>query len=157
MADDRRSGSKLWSGIFAACVAVRAMLLPTPAASQTTTQNLAEDTGRPDFFRPPPNQFQAMTEYKTAPGSTREATTATLNLRYAHAVGLPSGWIVATRWDLPLLAKNPISASNPNGDYLYGNGDVDAQAALIRNINFPLSFCFWLRFFSRAGSARTRR
>jgi hypothetical protein len=151
MADDRRSGSKLWSGIFAACVAVLAMLLPTPAASQTTTQNLAEDTGAPDFFRPPPNQFQAMTEYRTAPGSTREVTTETLNLRYDHAVDLPSGWIVATRWDLPLLAKNPISASNPNGDYLYGNGDVDAQAALIRNINSRLAFGFGMRLIAPTG------
>src|SRR5579863_2958733 len=151
MADDRRSGSNLWSGTFAACVAVLAMLLPIPAASQTTTQNLA-DTGAPDFFRPPPNLFQAMTEYKTAPGSTREVTTEILNLRYDHAIDLTSGWIVATRWDLPLLAKNPISAANPNDDYLYGNGDVDAQAALIRNINSRLAFGFGMRLIAPTGN-----
>ena len=112
-------GASFGQGIFAVCVAVLAMLLPTPAASQTTTQNLAEDTGAPDFFRPPPNQFQAMTEYKTAPGSTREVTTETLNCalrprrRPAHRAGLSRRGA-----DLPLLAKNPISASNPNGDYL---------------------------------------
>src|SRR6202034_2704508 len=105
----------------AGCVFAAVTAGSVAAISQTTTQNLAEDTGAPDFFRPPPNMFQAMTEYKTAPGSTREVTTETFNLRYDHAFDLSSGWIVATRLDFPLLAKNPINAGNPNGDYLYGN------------------------------------
>jgi hypothetical protein len=66
MTDDRRSGYEVWSG---ACIVVLALLLPTAAVSQTTTQNLADDSGAPDFFRPPPNMFQTMYEYKTAPGS----------------------------------------------------------------------------------------
>lgn len=33
--------------------------------------------------------------------------------------------VIALRSDLPLLAKNPITSSNPNGDYLYGIGDAD--------------------------------
>src|SRR5580692_10823918 len=138
---------------FAGCVFAAVTAGSVAAIAQTTTQNLAEDTGAPDFFRPPPNQFQAMTEYKTAPGSTREVTTETLNLRYDHAFDLTSGWIVATRWDLPLLAKNPISASNPNGDYLYGNGDVDAQAALIRNVNSRLAFGFGMRLIAPTGDS----
>jgi hypothetical protein len=127
------------------------LLFSTQAASQTTTQNLAQDTGAPDFFRPPPNMFQAMTEYKTAPGSTRDVTTETLNLRYDHAFDLSSGWILATRWDFPLLAKNPVNTGNPNGDYLYGNGDADAQAALIRNINSRLAFGFGMRLIAPTG------
>jgi hypothetical protein len=138
------------SGGFAICV-LSALLFSTPAASQTTTQNLAEDTAAPDFFRPPPNMFQAMTEYKTAPGSTRDVTTETLNLRYDHAFDLPSGWMVATRWDLPLLAKNPINANNPDGDCVYGNGDADAQAALIRNVNSRLAFGFGMRLIAPTG------
>jgi len=121
------------------------------AIAQTTTQNLAEDTGAPDFFRPPPNMFQAMTEYRTAPGSTREVTTETLNLRYDHAVDLPSGWVLATRSDLPLLAKNSITASNPAGDYLGGVGDVDVQAALIHDINRRWAFGFGMRLIAPTG------
>jgi hypothetical protein len=151
MKDNRRVRYRRGVGSSAACVFLSALLLSAPAASQTTTQNLAEDTGAPDFFRPPPNMFQAMTEYKTAPGSTREVTTETFNLRYDHAFDLSSGWIVATRLDFPLLAKNPINAGNPNGDYLYGNGDADAQAALIRNINSRLAFGFGMRLVAPTG------
>jgi hypothetical protein len=42
---------------------------------------------------------------------------------------------VGLRADLPLLAKNPISAENPAGEYLYGLGDADVQAALIHDFN----------------------
>lgn len=145
------SGEEARSGASAAGILVLTLLLPTAAASQTTTQNLAEESGALDFFRPPPNMFQTMYAYRTAPGSgstpgsTREVTTETFNLRYDHAFDLSSGWILATRSDLPLLAKNPLNSNNPNGDYLYGIGDVDAQAALIRNVNANFAFGFGLR------------
>jgi len=42
------------------------------------------------------------------------------------------------RGDLPFLAKNPLNSSNPNGDYLYGVGDGDVQAALIHEIDARL-------------------
>jgi hypothetical protein len=148
-----KGNRRVWRrfGGCAGCVLLPVLLLATPAASQTTTQNLVQDTGAPDFFRPPPNMFQAMTEYKTAPGSTRDVTTETLNLRYDHAFDLSSGWILATRSDLPLLAKNPINSGNPNGDYLYGVGDADAQAALIRNISSRLAFGFGMRLIAPTG------
>jgi len=130
-----------------------------PAAAQTSTdQNLASNTGALDFFRPPPNMFQALTEYRTAPGSgstpgsTREVTTETFNLRYDHAFDLPSGWILATRSDLPLLAKNPITASNPNGDFVGGIGDTDVQAALIHDINQRWAFGFGMRLIAPTGN-----
>ncbi|HSZ95316.1 MAG TPA: transporter [Bradyrhizobium sp.] len=136
---------------FAGCVFAAVTAGSVAAIAQTTTQNLAEDTGAPDFFRPPPNMFQAMTEYRTAPGSTREVTTETLNLRYDHAVDLPSGWVLATRSDLPLLAKNSITTSNPAGDYLGGVGDVDVQAALIHDINRRWAFGFGMRLIAPTG------
>src|SRR5579863_4451856 len=109
---------------------------PVAAVAQTSTaQNVATDSGALDFFRPPPNLFQAETEYKTAPGSTREVTTETLNLRYDHAFDLQSGWMLATRTDLPMLQKNPVSGPNPLGEYVGGIGDADVQAALIHDIN----------------------
>src|SRR5262249_17568287 len=39
------------------------------------------------------------------------------------------------RTDLPFVAKDPISSDDPSGDYLYGVGDTDFQAALIEQIN----------------------
>jgi hypothetical protein len=122
------------------------------AAAQTSAeQNPAADSGALDFFRPPPNLFQAMYGYRTAPGTTREVTTETLDLRYDHAFNLPSGWILATRSDLPLVAKNPINDSNPNGDFVRGVGDADAQAALIHDINQRWAFGFGVRFTAPTG------
>jgi len=42
---------------------------------------------------------------------------------------------VVFRTDLPFVAKDPISSDHPSGDYLYGVGDTDFQAALIEQIN----------------------
>ena len=152
----RRSGHISRTAAFAP-ILVAVFLFPTAAASQTPTQDLTDNSGALDFFRPPPNLFQTLYEYRTAPGSgstpgsIREVTTDTLNLRYDSAFDLSSGWILATRSDLPLLAKNPLNASNPNGDYLYGIGDVDTQAALIRNINAELAAGAGLRLIAPTG------
>lgn len=155
MRDHRRSGRKLRPCTCASVLAV-VLLFPTAAAAQTIMQDQT-DSGALDFFRPPPNLFQIMYGYRTAPGSgsttgtTREVTTETLNLRYDHAFDLSSGWVLVSRSDLPLLAKDPLSMSNPNGDYLYGIGDIDTQAALIRNINTRLAFGFGLRLTAPTG------
>jgi hypothetical protein len=124
----------------------------TVALAQTSAARDGEaDNGALDFFRPPPNLFQALTEYRTTPGTTRDVTTDTLNLRYDHAFSLQSGWILATRTDLPLLEKNPISSSNPSGDYVGGIGDADVQAALIHDINQRWAFGFGMRLIMPTG------
>ncbi len=125
----------------------------TPATQSTQDS----DSGALDFFRPPPNLFQVLTGVTTAPGSgstpgsLREVTTETLNLRYDHAFNLPSGWILATRSDLPMRAKNPLSDSNPSGDYVRGIGDTDVQAALIHDINARWAFGFGMRLIAPTG------
>jgi hypothetical protein len=145
-----------------ACSVFVALTAGSAAAIAQTSQTSPRqdpdiDGGALDFFRPPPNLFQAMTEYKTAPGSsstpgsTREVTTETFNLRYDHAFNLASGWILATRTDLPLLAKNAISDSNLNGDYVRGIGDADVQAALIHGINQRWAFGFGMRLIAPTG------
>jgi hypothetical protein len=127
------------------------------AAAVAQTSSGQDDGGALDFFRPPPNLFQLETEYRTAPGSgstpgsTREVTTDTLNLRYDHAFNLPSGWILATRTDLPLLAKNPLNSSNPTGDFASGIGDADIQAALIHDIDQRWAFGFGMRLVAPTG------
>ena len=134
---------------FAGCVFAAVAFGSADASAQTAAGQ--DDSGALDFFRPPPNLFQIETEYKTAPGSTRETTTETLNLRYDHAFTLPSGWILATRTDLPMLVKNSISDSNPNGDFVGGIGDADIQAALIHDINERWAFGFGMRLVAPTG------
>jgi hypothetical protein len=108
--------------LFGACL-IAIIVRPTVAASQeTSSQDQSATNDGNDFFRPPSNLFQMMNQYKTAPGngsapgSTREVTTETLNLRMDHSWDLAPQWILALRTDLPLLAKNPISSTNPDGD-----------------------------------------
>jgi hypothetical protein len=139
-------------GVIGGVAAVVMNFSAVAVAQTSTAQNLESDSGALDFFRPPPNLFQAETEYRTAPGSTREVTTETLNLRYDHAFDLQSGWLVVTRSDLPLLNKNPISSSNPLGDYVSGIGDADVQAALIRNIDQRWAFGFGMRLVAPTGN-----
>src|ERR1700677_1383025 len=104
--------------LIGGCLLAVVTLWPTVAASQeASSQDQNANTGN-DLFRPPPNLFQMMSQYKTAlgsgstPGSTREVTTDTLNLRFDHSLDLASQWILALRTDLPLLAKNPITSED---------------------------------------------
>jgi len=147
----RNSSAFVW--FFAAAIAAS-----TTASAQTSEPNLASESGALDFFRPPPNLCQILYGYRTSPGNgsepntTREVTTQTLNLRYDHAFDMPSGWILLTRSDLPMLARNPITDSNPNGDYVGGVGDIDAQAALIHDINQRWAFGFGMRVIAPTGN-----
>src|ERR1700677_3575365 len=103
-------GKALMSGCLLAVVALR----PTAAASQEASPPAQIANTGDDFFRPPSNLFQMMSQYRTTPGSgsipgsIRDTTTETLNLRFDHALDLAPMWILALRSDLPLLAKNPI-------------------------------------------------
>lgn len=109
------------------------VFLPPAIAPAQQLDAQTANTGQ-DFFRPPKNLFQLMYEYRTAPGSgstpgsIETVTTDSLNLRLDHRIDLSQQSLLALRSDLPLLAKNPITSANPFGDYLYGAGDVDAQA-----------------------------
>jgi hypothetical protein len=50
-------------------------------------------------------------------------------------IDLTTDWQLSLRGDLPFVAKDPLNSSNPSGDYLYGVGDADLQAALIHDID----------------------
>jgi hypothetical protein len=116
------------------------MRAPTALAQYAGAPNQAENTGQ-DFFRPPQNLFQLMYGYRTSPGSgvtpgsIDTVTTDTLNFRYDHRIDLSPQSLIVLRADLPLLAKNPMNSGNPNGDYLYGVGDADAQAVFVYNFD----------------------
>jgi hypothetical protein len=123
--------------------------LPSAALAQPAVP-IADNTGL-DFFRPSPNLFQLEYEHKTAPGSMRDVATETFNLRYDHAFYLSPTWTIVTRTDMPLLAKNTINAGNPNGDYLYGIGDADIQAAVIHDLDTRWAIGFGLRLIMPTG------
>jgi hypothetical protein len=143
--------------LFGACLLLVMVLRPTIADSQEAASHDQSANVGEDFFRPPSNLFQMMTYYRTAPGSgsttgsIANVTTETLNLRYDHALDLAPMWILALRSDLPLLAKNPISSSNPDGDYLYGVGDADVQAVVIRNLSQRWAVGFGARLIAPTG------
>jgi hypothetical protein len=110
------------------------VLWPIIASAQSLPPSTTDNAGL-DFFRPPPNMFQLEHEYRTTPGSSQDVTTETLNLRYDHSFDLAPMWTLVTRTDLPLLAKDATSSNNPNGNYLYGIGDADIQAAVIHDFD----------------------
>jgi hypothetical protein len=97
-----------------------------------------------------------MTYYRTAPasgsnGTITSVTTETTNFRYDHSIDLAPMWVLALRSDLPVVAKNPVSPSNPNGDYLMGVGDADIQAAIIHNLNQRFAVGFGARLITPTG------
>jgi len=142
--------------LFGACLLVALALRPDLATAQEASpHDEGANTGE-DFFRPPTNLFQMMTSYKTAPasgsnGTVTSVTTETFNFRYDHSVDLAPMWILALRSDLPVLAKNPVSSSNPNGDYLVGVGDSNVQAAIIHNLSQRFAVGFGARLIAPTG------
>jgi len=142
--------------IFGACL-VAIVLRPSVAASQEASPHEREDNAGEDFFKPPTNLLQLMTQYKTTLGSGSTAGTFvnvpsyTLNYRYDHSIELAPMWILALRSDLPTLAKNPVSSTNPDGDYLVGLGDADVQAALIHNLSQRFAVGFGTRLIAPTG------
>ena len=135
---------------------VFAMPQLTLAAPQETTQDQSTNTGE-DFFKPPLNLFQLLYQYRTAPGSgsTKDSigvvTTDIVNLRVDHRVDLSQRWTLLLRADLPFDAKNPITSENPDGNYLYGVGDADVQAALIYDFNTRWAAGFGARLIAPTG------
>jgi hypothetical protein len=159
-------GAAVVRGFFGGWL-VALVLQPTPAVSQsapptitaprqTSSQDQAENTGD-DFDNPPQNLFQPMYQYKTAPGSgsapgtIREVTTDTLNLRADHRIDFAPQWELGLRADLPFLAKNPISSDNPDGSYLYGVGDADIQAALVHDFDERWTVGLGTRLYAPTG------
>jgi len=143
--------------VFGSCLPAIVILWPITAYSQEApSQDRNTNTGD-DFFKPPSNLFQMMSQYRTAPGSgtapgsMREVTTETLNLRMDHALDLAPQWTLTLRGDLPLIAKNPTTSSNPDGDYLHGVGDTEFLAAVIHNLDQRLAVGFGARLITPTG------
>jgi hypothetical protein len=155
--EERKNLVLVVHALIGGCLVAAVALRPTVAISQEALPQAQNANTGDDFFRPPPNLFQMMYQYKTAPGSgstpgsIRDVTTETLNLRVDHSLDLAPLWILALRGDLPLLAKNPITSSNPDGDYLHGVGDVDVQAVIVHNLSQRWAIGFGARLVAPTG------
>jgi len=133
--------ARIGPAIVGACLFFALVSQPGVAFAQEASRTDQEGNAGEDFFRPPANLFQTMTQYKSTlgsgstSGSIVNVPSETLKLRYDHSIELAPQWILALRSDLPTIAKNPVSSSNPNGEYEIGIGDADTQAAIIHNLS----------------------
>ena len=113
--------------LIGGCLLAIPALWPDVAAAQgAPSQDQNANTGN-DLFRPPANLFQMMYDYKTAPGSgslpgsTRDVTTETLNLRMAaRSPKTRSAHRARPQLTLPLpppVSRNPTppAAAPPDG------------------------------------------
>ncbi len=140
-------GTAVW---LLGCSLVAAALQLTPALAQegpNAAAALGQDASDPDQDPGPEGDvlnvqrlLQILYQVKTSPGTDLNGnpvttTTDTWKLRWDSTYMLSSQWWLVLRGDLPYLAKDKYTDSNPNGDFLYGLGDADIQAALIDNIN----------------------
>jgi hypothetical protein len=143
--------------LIGVCLLGALLLRPEGAAAQAASAVDQNANAGNDLFRPPANLFQMMEEYRTAPGSgsapgsMRDVTTETLNLRMDHSLDLAPMWILALRADLPLVAKNPITSDNPFGGYVGGVGDADVQAIVIHNLDQRWTVGFGARLITPTG------
>ena len=109
-------------------------------------------------FTEPQNLFQTRYTFQSSPGSgstpgtIRTVTSDTVTLRTDLMYRVAPQWTLALRGDLPFVAKDPVAPDNPAGDYRYGLGDADAQAALIKQIDARWSAGAGLRIVAPTGS-----
>jgi hypothetical protein len=121
-----------------------------PAQQETSAQELNNG----DDFTRPLNLLQLRFEYNAAPGTPRQVTSGVLTLRADRQINLAPNWQLALRTDFPFVAKNPITPDNPDGNFLYGLGDADAQASLIHSLNTRWAVGFGARLIADTGTDR---
>ena len=142
------------SAVLSPRPAISAPLDVTAAQStesqDTSAQEQTEYNGQ-DFTRPQ-SLLQFRYRYSTAPGMTGQVTTDTIALRADKKIDLFPQWQLALRSDLPVRAKDPITSDNPDGHFLYGLGDADLQAALIRQFDSRWAAGAGLRFVAPTGA-----
>jgi hypothetical protein len=137
-------------GRLLGCSFVATALQAAPAVAQEAPNIAAasgQDASNPDQGEGPEGDvlnvqrlLQLMYQVKTSPGTDLNGnpvttTTDTWKLRGDVTYTLSSQWWLVFRGDLPYIAKDKYTDSNPDGDFLYGLGDADVQAALIDNID----------------------
>jgi hypothetical protein len=161
-----RTSPRLFSRFACPLVGFALAALPAVAIAQQaqvpTVDRGADELGQDQRPAPegdvlaPKSLFQLYFAVRTAPGSglndaIRTVTTDTFKLRADTRIDLTPDWQLALRGDLPFVAKDPLNSSNPNGDYLYGVGDADVQAALVHDIDARWKAGFGARLITPTG------
>lgn len=82
----------------------------------------AINTGE-DFTRPL-DRFDIRYTYQQTTGDTDKSV---MTFRLDAPFELQDGWKFSTRFDMPILYTDKVSADNPNGDYEMGAGDMLSQ------------------------------
>jgi hypothetical protein len=113
--------------------------IPLPAVGPLTLTSNQDSEPAGDALTPQ-NLLQFEYQLKTAPGTNLNGdpdtvTTDTFKLRGDLSLTLSPTWALVFRGDLPFLGKNPMTDSNPDGDFIFGLGDADIQAALIHALD----------------------
>ena len=85
------------------------------------------------------------------PGSIATVTTDQIRLRLGHRIDLSQQSLLVLRSDLRVVAKDPITSSIPNGDYLYGLGDSDIQAVFAYKFDSRWAAGFGSRLIAPTG------
>lgn len=109
------------------CALLFCCLFACPAAS-TAEEEEPLNNGQ-DFTRPL-TRFDIRYEYQNAPGSKNDNVNVA-TLRVDKPIPLSKTWLLATRFDLPLMLTDRKSMDNPRGAHQFGTGDVLAQAMLV--------------------------
>jgi hypothetical protein len=126
-------------------------------AQQSVNTNGSIDNNGEDFTRPE-TLVQLRYLYQTAPGSgsvpgtIRKVTTNSAILRSDVKIDFAPQWTFALRGDLPFTTKDAITSVNPARNYVYGLGDADIQAALIKTIDSRWAAGAGLRIIGPTGT-----
>jgi hypothetical protein len=143
--------------VVSGALVLMVVLSPTNATSQEASSQDQDPAAAVDVFKPPKNLFQTRYEYLTAPGSgstpgsIATVTTDQIRLRLDHRIDLSQQSLLVVRGDLPVVAKDQITGTNPNGDYLYGLGDADVQALYAYNFDSRWAAGFGSRLVAPTG------
>jgi hypothetical protein len=147
------------AGVGAICVVLagEAGAQQVPTTQQAGNAGTGSENNDEDFTRPE-TLVQLRYLYQTAPGSgfvpgtLRTVTTDSAILRSDVKIDVAPQWTLAFRGDLPFTAKDAITSVNPTGDYAYGLGDADIQAALIKTIDSRWAAGAGLRIIAPTGT-----
>ena len=134
------------------------LLAPSEAASQQANAASSGTQHRPGYLQTSCEPFPAALRLQDRTGRRRNPW-VDRNRYHRHgraAPGSPPGLVAAVgdrhpNRDLPLLAKDPINAGNPNGNYLYEIGDADAQALYVYSFDKRWAAGFGARVIAPTG------
>jgi hypothetical protein len=145
------------AALFGGLATGEAYAQQAPTTQQAGNAGSGSENNGEDFTRPE-TLVQLRYLYQTAPGSgfvpgtLRTVTTDSAILRSDVKIDVAPQWTLAFRGDLPFTAKDAITSVNPTGDYAYGLGDADIQAALIKTIDSRWAAGAGLRIIGPTGT-----